>query len=62
MQNLLFTGSTEKGREQGLKNSTMFANQGMQMIHKNSMVPEKENMQMNTSFPTSAIQVEKYTQ
>ncbi|KAG5576663.1 hypothetical protein H5410_056797, partial [Solanum commersonii] len=42
------TSSIEKDREQGLK--------------KNSMVHEKENMQINTSFPTSAIQVEKCTQ
>ncbi|XP_049378008.1 uncharacterized protein LOC125842723 [Solanum stenotomum] len=42
------TSSIEKDIGQGLK--------------KNSMVHEKENMQINTSFPTSAIQVEKCTQ
>ncbi|KAG5585153.1 hypothetical protein H5410_045587 [Solanum commersonii] len=41
------TSSIEKDRGQGLK--------------KNSMVHEKENMQINTSFPTSAIRVEKCT-
>ncbi|WMV19250.1 hypothetical protein MTR67_012635 [Solanum verrucosum] len=56
------TSSIEKGREQRLKKSTMFASQRMQTIHKNSIVSEKENVQINNSFPTSAIQVEKYTQ
>ncbi|KAG5629128.1 hypothetical protein H5410_000845 [Solanum commersonii] len=55
------TSSIEKGREQGLKKSTMFASQRMQTIHKNSIALE-ENVPINNSFPTSAIQVEKYTQ
>ncbi|WMV09410.1 hypothetical protein MTR67_002795 [Solanum verrucosum] len=56
------TSSTEKDRGQGLKNSTIFTSQGMQTINKSSMVPEKENKQINLSFPTSAIKVEKCTQ
>ncbi|WMV45724.1 hypothetical protein MTR67_039109, partial [Solanum verrucosum] len=56
------TSSTEKDKGQGLKRSTIFTSQGMQTIYKNSMVPEKENMQINLSFPTSAIKVEKCTQ
>ncbi|KAH0765136.1 hypothetical protein KY285_001007 [Solanum tuberosum] len=59
---LKILGSIEKGREQGLEKSTMFASQGMHTIHKNSMVHEKVNVKINTSFPTSSIQVEKYTQ
>uniref|UniRef100_M1DQ89 Uncharacterized protein n=1 Tax=Solanum tuberosum TaxID=4113 RepID=M1DQ89_SOLTU len=49
------TSSIEKGREQGLKKSTMVASQRMQTIHKNSIVSEKENVQINNSFPTSTI-------
>ncbi|KAH0768475.1 hypothetical protein KY285_004346 [Solanum tuberosum] len=49
-------------KEQGHKKSTMFTSQGMQTIHKNSMVHEKENLKINIPFSTSAIQVEKYTQ
>ncbi|WMV28772.1 hypothetical protein MTR67_022157 [Solanum verrucosum] len=56
------TSSTEKDKGQGLKRSTIFTSQGMQTIYKNSMVPEKENKQINLSFPTSAIKVEKCTQ
>ncbi|KAG5632743.1 hypothetical protein H5410_004460 [Solanum commersonii] len=56
------TSSTEKEKGQGLKKSMIFTSQGMQMIYKNSMVPEKENKQINLSFPTSAIKVEKCTQ
>ncbi|KAH0657056.1 hypothetical protein KY285_031938 [Solanum tuberosum] len=56
------TSSTEKDRGQGLKKSTIFTSQGMQTIYKNSMVPEKENKQINLSFPTSAIKVEKCAQ
>ncbi|WMV20381.1 hypothetical protein MTR67_013766 [Solanum verrucosum] len=56
------TSSTEKDKGQGLKRSTIFTSQGMQTIYKNSMVPEKENKQINLSFPTSATKVEKYTQ
>ncbi|KAL3352273.1 hypothetical protein AABB24_020361 [Solanum stoloniferum] len=51
-----------KGRGQGLKNSTMSTSQGIRMMHKNSMAFEKENMQINTSSPTSTNQVKKYTQ
>ncbi|KAH0633181.1 hypothetical protein KY284_035967 [Solanum tuberosum] len=50
---------TKKDRGQGLEKATIFTSQGMQTIYKNSMVHEKENMQSNTSFPTSDIQVEK---
>lgn len=51
-----------KGRGQGLKNSTMSTSQEIRMMHKNSMAFEKENMQINTSSPTSTNQVNKYTQ
>ncbi|KAK4708621.1 hypothetical protein R3W88_029546 [Solanum pinnatisectum] len=56
------TSSTEKDRGQGLKKYTIFTSQGMQMIYNNTMVPEKENMQINFSFPTSIVKVEKCTQ
>ncbi|KAG5629830.1 hypothetical protein H5410_001547 [Solanum commersonii] len=56
------TSSTEKDKGQGLKKSTVFTSQGMQTIYKNSMVPEKENKQINLSFPTSSIKVEKCTE
>ncbi|KAK4729642.1 hypothetical protein R3W88_022630 [Solanum pinnatisectum] len=49
------------GQRQGLKNSTMSTSQGTRMMHKNSMAPEKENMQTNTSSPVT-YQVKKYTQ
>ncbi|KAG5595210.1 hypothetical protein H5410_036442 [Solanum commersonii] len=55
------TSSIENDRGQGLKKANIFTCQGMQTIYKNSMVHEKENMHINTSFPTSAIQVEKCT-
>ncbi|KAG5576261.1 hypothetical protein H5410_056395 [Solanum commersonii] len=51
-----------KGQGQGLKNSTMSTSQGIQMMHKNSMTFEKENMQINTSSPTSTNQVKKLKQ
>ncbi|KAK6791554.1 hypothetical protein RDI58_010635 [Solanum bulbocastanum] len=51
--------SIEKDRGHGLAKATIFTSQGMQTIDKNSMVLEKENMQSNTSFCTSNIQVEK---
>ncbi|WMV45723.1 hypothetical protein MTR67_039108 [Solanum verrucosum] len=60
--NEIETSSTEKDKGQGLKRSTIFTCQGMQTIYKNSMVPEKENKQINLSFPTFAIKVEKCTQ
>ncbi|KAH0678353.1 hypothetical protein KY284_019438 [Solanum tuberosum] len=53
------TSSTGNG--QGLKNSTMSTSQGIRMMHKNSMAPEKENMQINTASPMTN-QVKKYTQ
>ncbi|KAG5620970.1 hypothetical protein H5410_006188 [Solanum commersonii] len=53
---------TKKDKGQGLKKSTVFTSQGMQTIYKNSMVPEKENKQINLSFPTSSIKVEKCTE
>ncbi|KAH0728150.1 hypothetical protein KY284_004015 [Solanum tuberosum] len=53
---------TKKDKGQGPKKSTIFTSQGMQKIYNNSMVPEKENKQINLSFPTSAIKVEKCTQ
>ncbi|KAH0761575.1 hypothetical protein KY290_017648 [Solanum tuberosum] len=53
---------TRKERGQGLKNSTVSTSQGIQMMHKNFMAFEKENIQINTSSPTSTNQVKKYTQ
>ncbi|KAG5568601.1 hypothetical protein H5410_064381 [Solanum commersonii] len=55
------TSSIGKGQGQGHKNSTMSTSQGIRMMHKNSMAPEKENMQINTSSPITN-QVKKYTQ
>ncbi|XP_060172391.1 uncharacterized protein LOC132603383 [Lycium barbarum] len=56
------TSATGKGRGQGLKSSTRSASQGMGMIHKNSMVLEKEYMQFDSPLPPSADQVKQYTQ
>ncbi|XP_060204342.1 uncharacterized protein LOC132632434 [Lycium barbarum] len=50
------------GRGQSLKNSTVSASQGMGMIHKNSMVLEKEYMQFDSPLPSSTDQVKQYTQ
>ncbi|KAG5571481.1 hypothetical protein H5410_061247 [Solanum commersonii] len=50
-----------EGQRQGLKNSTMSTSQGTRMMHKNSMAPEKETMQINTSSLVTN-QVNKYTQ
>ncbi|KAG5615956.1 hypothetical protein H5410_015780, partial [Solanum commersonii] len=55
------TSSIGKGQGQGHRNSTMSTSQGIRMMHKNSMAPEKENMQINTSSPITN-QVKKYTQ
>ncbi|KAG5572929.1 hypothetical protein H5410_062695, partial [Solanum commersonii] len=61
LYDLFFPGSIGKGQGQGHKNSTMSTSQGIRMMHKNSMAPEKENMQINTSSPITN-QVKKYTQ
>ncbi|KAH0691525.1 hypothetical protein KY289_018883 [Solanum tuberosum] len=54
-------GSIGKERAQGLKNSTVSTSQGIQIMHKNLMAFEKENIQINTSSPTFTNQVKKYT-
>ncbi|KAH0702360.1 hypothetical protein KY285_016638 [Solanum tuberosum] len=56
------TSSIGKERGQGLTNSIVSTSQGIQMMHKNFMAFEKENIQINTSSPTSTNQVKKYTQ
>ncbi|KAG5619760.1 hypothetical protein H5410_004978 [Solanum commersonii] len=40
----LLPQSNSTGNGQGLKNSTISTSQGIQMMYKNSMAPEKENM------------------
>ncbi|XP_019240838.1 PREDICTED: uncharacterized protein LOC109220825 [Nicotiana attenuata] len=56
------TSAIGKGRGQGLKSSTMSASQGTGMIHKNSIVLEKEYMQIDIPLPPSTDQVKQYTQ
>ncbi|KAK4724007.1 hypothetical protein R3W88_026786 [Solanum pinnatisectum] len=56
------TSSIENDRGQALKKATILTSQGMQTIYKNCMAHYKENMQINTSFPTYVIQVEKCVQ
>ncbi|OIT40412.1 hypothetical protein A4A49_15796 [Nicotiana attenuata] len=54
------TSSIGKGREEGLRNSTMSASQGMK--HKKHIVLEKDYMQIDISLPPSTDQVKQYTQ
>ncbi|XP_055827968.1 uncharacterized protein LOC129896154 [Solanum dulcamara] len=51
-----------KGREQTLPNFTMSSNQRKEAIHMNSMVLEKDYMQVNTPFPPSTNHVKQHTQ
>ncbi|WMV07989.1 hypothetical protein MTR67_001374 [Solanum verrucosum] len=52
---------TRKTRGLGHKSSTMSSSQGMETMHKNSLVLEKENMKINIPSPTCANQVKQYT-
>ncbi|XP_059288751.1 uncharacterized protein LOC132042149 isoform X2 [Lycium ferocissimum] len=56
------TNAIEKGRGQGLKNSTISSSQGIGMIHKNYMVLEKEYMESDSPLPPSTDQLAQYTQ
>ncbi|XP_060170527.1 uncharacterized protein LOC132601465 [Lycium barbarum] len=56
------TSATGKGQGEGLKKSTISSSQGMRMIHKNSIVLEKEYTQTNCPLPPSTDQVKQYTQ
>ncbi|XP_019253815.1 PREDICTED: uncharacterized protein LOC109232499 [Nicotiana attenuata] len=56
------TSAVGKGRGQGFKSSTMSASQGPGTIRKDSIVLEKEYMQIDSPLPPSTDQIKQYTQ
>nr|XP_009798798.1 PREDICTED: uncharacterized protein LOC104244966 isoform X4 [Nicotiana sylvestris] len=56
------TSTIGKGRGQGLKRSTMSTSQGPGTIRKDSIVLEKEYMQIDSPLPPSTDQIKQYTQ